>query len=130
MEYITIKRARFNGMSGPVNLPYGTKVHCVNGVLYSDFALCSDHSQNAYDFFSRNDDGNGLDRGKLAQAIRKTLEKRDTDHQTRWDKVWRDRICQKYKRPEHVDYWLWNHDFFNANITDLRYIASLVGIKL
>lgn len=25
------------------------------------------------------------------------------------------------------DYWLWNHEFYNAPIEDLRYIAKLVG---
>lgn len=130
MTYITIKRAHFNSISGPVNLPYGTEVECINGVLtLEEQPLCEDHSQNAYDFFSQNDDGNGLERGKLTQAIRKTLEKNDKDYQVRWDKVWTDPICQKYKRVEHADYWLWNHDFYNAKIPDLRHIATLVGVK-
>lgn len=131
MNYITIKRAKFHSLSGAVNLAYGSHAQCVDGVLYTgDNALCGDHSQNAYDFFARNDDGNGLIRGKLTQAIRKTLEKRDKFHQDRWDKVWEDPICQKYKRAEHADYWLWNHEFFNANIPDLRQIAALVGVKI
>ena len=130
MDYITIKRARFKALSCPVNLPYGTAVQAEGGILHMEGApLCGDHSQNAYDFFSRNDDGYGLERGKLTQAIRKALEKRDVNHQARWDKVWADPTCQQYKRPEHADYWLWNHDFFNANLTDLRHIAALVGVK-
>ena len=131
MDYIAIKRARFFGLSGDVNIPYGTKIDCIDGILSIEGKpLCGDHSQNAYDFFTRNDDGNGLLRGKLTQAIQKTLAKRDKDHQARWDKVWADQICQKYKRNEHTDYWLWNHAFFNAEITDLRHIANLIGAKL
>lgn len=104
---------------------------CGNGALTIDGKpLCADRSQNAYDFFARNDDGNGLERGKLTQAIRKTLEKKDKDHQIRWDKVWADPLCQKYKRAEHADHWLWNHEFFNAEIPDLRHIAALVGVKM
>lgn len=130
MDYITIKRARFQSISGPVNLPYGTEIQAEDGFLTIEGApLCGDHSQNAYDFFARNDDGQGEERGKLIQAIRKVLEKRDADHQTRWDKVWADKLCQKYKRAEHADFWLWNHDFFNASIPDLRHIAALVGAK-
>ena len=130
MVYITYKRFRGQAICGEVNLSYGTEVQCVDGILTIEGApLCADHSQNAYDFFSRNDDGNGLERGKLTQAIRKTLEKRDKDHQVRWDKVWEDPLCQKYKRKEHADFWLWNHDFYNANLTDLRHIAALVGAK-
>ena len=131
MDYIAIKRARFFGLSGNVNIPYGTKIDCEDGILSIEGKpLCGDHSQNAYDFFARDDDGNGLLRGKLTQEIQKTLAKQDKDHQSRWDKVWEDPICQKYKRSEHTDYWLWSHDFFNAEITDLRHIANLIGAKL
>lgn len=131
MNYIAIKRARFFSLSGNANIPYGTKIDCADGILSIEGKpLCGDHSQNAYDFFTRNDDGNGLLRGKLTQAIQKTLAKQDKDHQARWDKVWADPICQKYKRSEHTDYWLWNHDFFNAEVADLRHIANLIGAKL
>lgn len=131
MDYIAIKRARFFSLSGDVNIPYGTKINCIDGILSIEGKpLCGDHSQNAYDFFTRDDDGNGLLRGKLTQAIQTTLQKRGKDHQARWDKVWEDPICQKYKRSEHTDYWLWSHDFFNAEITDLRHIANLIGAKL
>lgn len=131
MYYITIKRAKFLAISGCVNIPYGTKIDCTNGLLSIEGnLLCGNHSQNAYEFFSRNDDGNGLKRGKLTQAIIKTLAKQDNNHQVRWDKVWSDQICQKYKRIECTDYWLWNHDFFNAEVTDLYHIAALVGAKI
>lgn len=131
MDYIAIKRARFFSLSGNVNIPYGTKIDCVDGILSIDGnPLCGAHSQNAYDFFARDDDGNGLLRGKLTQTIQAVLRKRDKGHQARWDKVWEDPICQKYKRSEHTDYWLWNHDFFNAEVADLRHIAALVGAKL
>lgn len=74
MDYITFKRTRINTISGPVNLPYGTVVECTNGVLNIDGRpICVDHSQNAYDFFARNDDGHGLERGKLTYAIRKKI---------------------------------------------------------
>ena len=43
-----------------------------------------------------------------------------------WERVFDDDLTQKYKRPEHADYWLWNHDFFNAPIDDLEYIFKLV----
>lgn len=131
MDYIAIKRAKFHSLSGNVNIPYGTKIDCVDGILSIEGKpLCADHSQNAYEFFARDDDGNGLLRGKLTQAIQKALAKQDKDHQARWDKVWADQICQKYKRSEHTDYWLWNHDFFNAEVADLRHIANLIGAKL
>jgi hypothetical protein len=127
MDYIVTKRAKFNSISGPVNLPFGTAIQEEDGVLYFEGnPLCVSSSQNAYDHFARNDDGFGLERGKLTAHIIKTLSKRDKKHQERWDKVWDDILCQKYKRPEHADYWLWSHLFYNAPIEDLRYIANLV----
>ena len=128
--YITIKRTRFESISGPINLPYGTDVNSTGDFLALDNApICAVTSQNAYDYFARNDDGKGLERGRLTQAIRAALEKRDKDYQARWDRVWEDKLCQKYKRKEHADHWLWNHDFYNAEIPDLQYIAELVGAK-
>ena len=130
MTYITIKRTRINSLSGTINLPYGTEIDCVDGVLLHNGApICADHSQNAYDFFSRNDDGEGLRRGELTQGIRKALAKNKADSQNRWNKVWEDPVCRKYKRADHADFWLWNHDFYNAEIPDLVYIAKLVGMK-
>lgn len=128
MNYITIKRTRINSISGSINLPYGTEVESMDGILFANGKpLCSDRSQNAYDYFARNDDGNGFERGKLTREIIKTLSKRDKDHQTRWDKVWEDSFCVKFKRKEHSDQWVWNHEFYNAEIVELQYIATLVG---
>ncbi len=86
-------------------------------------------SENAHQFFAQNEDGEGLKRGQLTQAIQKTLARRDKQYQGRWDRVWDDPVCQKYKRADHEDYWLWNHDWFQADINTLRHIAALVGAK-
>lgn len=132
-HYITRKRTKINGIGGAINLPYGTEVDVVNDFLvYHGKCICFVTSQNAYDYFSCNDDGNGLLRGKLVANILNALIRHgeeDTNYQARWDKVWDDELCQKYKRKEHEDHWLWNHDFYHAEVDDLRYIAKLVGAK-
>lgn len=131
MLYATVKRAKFNGISGAVNLPYGTQVECENGFIRKDGKnICRITSHNAHEFFSPDDDGNGLKRGKLVQAIKDTLENRDAGYQARWDKVWEDGVCRKYKRIEHEDFWLWNHEFFCAPMCDLWHIARLVGANI
>lgn len=131
MLYVTVKRAKFNGISGPVNLPYGTALECQNGVIRKDGKpICRIASHNAHEFFSPDDDGNGLERGKLVQAIKKTLENHDAGYQARWDKVWKDGVCRKYKRIEHEDFWLWNHEFYCAPVCDLCHIARLVGANV
>lgn len=61
--------------------------------------------------------------------IQTALEKKDTKHDERCEKVANDSICQRYRRQECDDTWLWNHDFYNADIDVLRYIANLIGVK-
>lgn len=130
MEYIVKRRARFNAITGPVNLPWGTAVEEQDGFLVRDgLQLCAVTSQNAFDYFAKNGDGNGVERGRLTISIMDTLAKRDADHQNRWNKVWEDPRCQKYRRADHADFWLWNREFYEAPVEDLRHIADLVGAK-
>ena len=127
-NYLCRKRARFDGISGQVNIPYGTAPICQDGFLmHQNKPLCGITSQNAYDFFSQNDDGMGRERGDLVGRILSKLQKRDSGYQARWNKVWEDARCQKYKRPEHEDHWIWNFDFYNGPVEDLRHIAGLIG---
>lgn len=127
-NYLCRKRARFDGISGQVNIPYGTALICQDGFLmHQNKPLCGITSQNAYDFFSQNDDGMGRERGDLVGRILSRLQKRDSGYQARWNKVWEDARCQKYKRPEHEDHWIWNFDFYNGAVEDLRHIAGLIG---
>lgn len=130
MEYITKKRARFEGICGPVNLPYNTILELDAGsgiIFYQGKPLCCATSQNAHDYLARNDDGQGLKRGKLTDAITRRLARKDALHQQRWDKVWADPICQRYRDAEHDDFWVWAHAFYEAPVFDLCHIARLVG---
>ena len=64
---------------------------------------------------------------ELLNRIIPKLEKRDAGYQARWGKIWEDALCQKYKRPDQEEHWIWNHDFYNGPVEDLRYIAALIG---
>ena len=137
--YVARRRAKFKGCNGQqVNIPYGSILEAQDGfLLWKGQPLCVDTSQNAHDFFSQNDDGLGMERGALVAAIMARLEASPSASQkhrdlvqARWDKVWPDTLCQEYKRVEHEDHWVWNHDFYNAPLADLRHIAALVGAKV
>lgn len=130
MQYITIRRARFHSLSGQVNIPYGTLLES-RGILlfWGQKPICYLTCENAHQFFAVNEDGKGTVRGKLTQQIRSTLEKKDKEHNERWKRVWDDTLCWKYRRPEHEDFWLWNHEFYNAAIPDLLHIAAVVRVK-
>ena len=99
-QYVARKRARFYSGGRQVNIPWGAVLDEQDGSLYwQGRPLCRISSQNAYDYFSRNDDGNGKLRGQLVGAILSRLERRDANYQARWDRVWESPLCQPYKRP-------------------------------
>lgn len=130
MQYITHRRFKGKCIGGEVNIPAGTVCEENGGMISCNGKpICLVRSENAHQFFARNDDGNGMLRGQLTQSIQNALKKQDRNYQKRWDKVWDDETCQAYKRTEQADYWLWNHDFYNAEILILQHIAGLVGAK-
>lgn len=128
MRYIVTRRFRGKAICGEVNLPYGTTCEEHDGILVLEDGrrLCAVTSQNAYDYFSRDDDGNGLERGKLVHDIMCALERRDAKYQSRWDRLWTDEGANKLRRTEHEDYWLWSFAFYNADVNELRRIRRLL----
>lgn len=133
-RYITRRRARFQSLNGVVNLSWGTAVENRDGFLWQgDKLLCAASAQNTKEFFVQDDDGQGETRGRLVTAILARLGPQKA-HQgassTGWEKVWADRVCTAYKRPEPEEHWIWTDDFYNAPIHDLRHIAGLVGAKI
>lgn len=130
MKYIVHKRFKGTAICGNVNLPATAACECIGDfIIHDGKVICAVKSENAHQHFTRDDDGKGMERGKLTQAIQKALAGRGTQYQARWDKVWSDPLCQPYKREEYADYWLWNHEFFNADINVLRHIANLIGAR-
>lgn len=130
MEYIIHSRFREKGMKGCCfNLPHGTICNSKENIIFhNNQPICFTTSQIAYDYFSRNDDGRGLERGKLVNKILSTLSnKKDGKYQDRWDKLWEDEYCHKFRRKEHGDHWLWSFDFYNAEIEDLQYILDKIS---
>lgn len=131
-NYIITKRFKGEAICGNVNLAYGTKLYHHAGAIWldADHPLCYDHAQNAYDYMARDDDGMGLKRGELIRDIMARLAKRDSrddpKYQARWDVIWDDPTLRRFKRDDFDDYWLWNYDFYNADIADLEYILNKI----
>lgn len=155
MDYIVTKRFKGKSLCGNVNLAYGTACEEKNNTIYCDGKpLCFATSENAHQYFSRNDDGQGEKRGKLVRDILARLTKNDVkyfeedkspfgggiiypdklavynarekERKEAWERVWDDPYIRKYKRVEFADYWLFNHDFYNAPVEDLEYILKVV----
>ncbi|MDO4360868.1 MAG: hypothetical protein Q4C28_15360, partial [Escherichia coli] len=71
MKYVAHHRFKEIALCGPVNIPYGTELvadgNCI--MTLEGKPVCYDTSENARMYFSRNDDGRGLERGGITYAI-------------------------------------------------------------
>ena len=127
-RFIARRRARFDGIDGKVNIPLWNRPDLSGRFSYAPepARVRCRAARTRMDCFVQDDDGNGTLRGELVGNIQRCLERRDADYQTRWNRVWASALCQKYRRPESEDYWLWARAFFDAPIFDLQAIAALV----
>lgn len=134
MKYITIKRFRRDVGGVHFNIPWGAELEKrEDGILYHEGKpVAVAKSFASHQHFARNDDRKGQERGKLSHAIIEALEPQDgetrADRDKRWEPIWKDPLAQRYRKLEHLDYWLWHDDFFNAPVEDLEHIATLAGV--
>lgn len=150
-KYIVTTPIRKTVLCGEIDLKKGTKCSTIdyevrnqetNEITHTKIITCDNGSiafvtsQDAFDYFSQNDDSQGKLRGKLVKSIIKQLARKsdfaDSPNditQKRWNRIWKNSLCQKYKRADIDDHWLWNYEFYNAPISDLQYIAKLVDVK-
>lgn len=125
MRYINRKRFKKKCLQGIVNFPYNTKFDCLNNgmITYNNLPVCFNTSQDALDYFCRDDDGNGIVRGKLIEDILSiTTNKKDKNVYNKiWEYLWdNEEIRKKFKRSDHDDVWLWDFKFYNASIQELQ----------
>ena len=122
MQYVVHRRLRCKSLSGDVNLPFGTLCTLNGEILEKDGKpLFFVMSENAHQYLARNDDGHGIERGRLTQEIQSRLRpkpnpKDEAKRLEAWNRIWDDEKLKPYKMREHPDHWLWNHAFFNAEI--------------
>ncbi len=133
MTYINRKRYKKKCLQGEVNFPFGTQFDCLeNGmIIYNNKPVCYNTSQDAYDYFVRNDDSKGVERGELIEYIldstKKDRQKDEDKRQKIWNIFWNDTfIINNFKRKDHIETWLWNFNFYNASIDDLLYIKHII----
>lgn len=98
-----------------------------NFIAYNNTAICMTTSLTAYKHFARNDDGKGLERGDLTYAI--AYADRNTDKNFRFTKEEREMLINQWSKfLKPLDAVLFNYDFFNANIKELRELAKMLKI--
>ena len=140
MDYITHRRFRQTAICGELNLSYGTRLVCCDGVLTLEDgrAVCFATSENAKAYFARNDDGMGLERGKLSYAIAYGKRKNPPlgpDGKPigfRFSEAERDMLYRDYAHwiRQDCDFLLFNQAFFDADVEALRELAERLKIKV
>lgn len=136
MTYTTFRRYRTDhAVCGhQLNLPYGTQVHTPDGTT-SDMlltergqAICLARSHDGVRHFARDDDGHGLERGKLTYAIAHAPR---GDGPFRFTNDEREMLSRDYAHwLKPLDVILFNDDFYRADIDDLRELARRLNIEV
>lgn len=127
MQYIVHTEFIGKAISGEVHFPAGTECTEINGIIYHNArAVCRVASNNAYKYFARNNDGNGMKRGELIKTIKGALAIQDEHTYERWHRVLNCPVCKQFDRNPDGDVWEWNLAFYNASIPTLEHMANKV----
>lgn len=135
VKYITHNRFKDLAACGErLNLPYGTELETAGDFIITQEGrpVCYDTSETAKRHFARNEDGRGLERGKLTFAIAYSQRVRYGADGRR--QRFTDQEIELLERDwahflqEDVDVILFNEDFFAAEVEDLQRLAAALRI--
>ena len=131
-KYIVHKR--FRGLAAcnkTMNLPYGTELQLHgNFICNNGDPICYPSSDNAFKHFAINDDGNGLERGKITYAIAYATRNKGVGSRFNEDEI--NLLNDKYSHflKPNLDYIVFNQRFFEADIEELRSMTKEFNIKI
>ncbi len=135
MQYICTKR--FDGIAETgkiVHIRQGEVLDCIAGrIARHNASVCLTTSYVAHQHFAVNDDERGMERGLLTYAI--AFEHREREHDDgyiyRFSQDELDMLCAEY--PQWLKQQaplLFNHEFFQAPVEELRELAERLDIKV
>lgn len=133
MKYLCIKRYKGKTLDGlNINLPAMSECELKEDFIwYNQYPLCRINSYNAQTYFVLNEDGQGELRGKLIKKIKDVLAIQDAERDNRWSLITNDiLVCNRLKKEGSLSTWIWGDKFYSAPISDLKYICSLLKIKM
>lgn len=131
-QYMVRKRLRALSRTGEkVNIPYGTMLKCVNGIIYwKDDILCNDDCQIQKDYLVQANSPDVSQRAYLINDILKLLSLPTPDNpkvKERWQILWKDPWANELRRKDFEDFWLWSNKFYDAEEADLRKLCKLIS---
>lgn len=137
MIYVTHNRFKKLAACGDtLNIPYGTELATAGEFIITPEGkpVCFATSENAKKHFARNDDGRGLERGKLTWAIAysQRVRKGADGRQQRFTDQEIELLERKWAHflRQDVETILFNEDFFAAEVPELQKLADELHIKV
>lgn len=134
MEYICFNHYKGKSLSGDCNIHYGKPLELREGILYYEGKpICFVNSKKGHEHFCRNDDGMGLDRGRLIYAL--VVKRRDVQHDDgyfyRFSKEEIETLIREYggylKQEAPV---LFGNNLYTAKVEELSDMAKNLNIKV
>lgn len=131
-QYMVRKRLKALSRTGEkVNIPYGTMLRCVNGIIYwKGNILCNDDCQMQKDYLVQANSPDVSQRAYLIDDILKLLSLSMPDNpkvKERWEILWKDPWANEFRRKDFEDFWLWSNKFYDAEESDLRKLCKLIS---
>ena len=131
-QYMVRKRLRSLSRTGEkVNIPYGTMLKCVNGIIYwKDDILCNDDCQMQKDYLVQANSPDVSQRAYLINEILKLLSLPTPDNhkvKERWKILLKDPWANEFRRTDFEDFWLWSNKFYDAEEADLINLRKLIS---
>ena len=131
-QYMVRKRLKALSRTGEkVNIPYGTMLNCVNGLVYWKGSIrCNDDCQMQKDYLVQANSPDVSARAYLINDILKLLSLPTPDDpkvKDRWQILWEDPWANEFRRKDFEDFWLWSNKFYDAEEADLRKLYKLIS---
>lgn len=131
-QYMVRKRLKALSRTGEkVNIPYGTMLRCVNGIIYwKGNILCNDDCQMQKDYLVQANSPDVSQRAYLINDILKLLSLSTPDNpkvKERWQSLWKDSWANEFRRKDFEDFWLWSNKFYDAEEADLINLRKLIS---
>lgn len=131
-QYMVRKRLKALSRTGEkVNIPYGTMLKCVNGIIYwKGNILCNDDCQMQKEYLVQANSPDVSQRAYLINDILKLLSLSMPDDlkvKKRWEVLWKDPWANEFRRRDFEDFWLWSNKFYDAEEADLINLRKLIS---